>query len=490
MALAKRFSAVEGFRAGEQPGYRLMPLRFTALDQGRYVVSNMVGEYLVVKRDQLHDLVHHRLQQGSNLYDEFKSRHFIQDADSDVALDLLALKYRTKLARVSQFTSLHMFVVTLRCDYTCAYCQVSRQTEDRSAYDMSSETAAAAVEMTFRSPSPAIKIEFQGGEPLLAFDRIKSIVEMAEGRNVQEKRNLQFVIASNLSLISDEIMDYCDRHNIYLSTSLDGPSSLHDRNRPKPGKNGYELTIRGIQRIQARLGRDRVSALMTTTERSLPHVKDIIDEYVRLGFRSIFLRPLSPYGFAVTTGQVEKYDTERWLSFYRDGLNYVLELNKHGYSIRETYASIILRKMLTPQNPGYVDLQSPAGLGISAIVYNYDGAVYASDESRMLAEMGDQSFRLGQLGMNSYEEMMLSTTLLDALEAGVAEASPMCSECAFVPYCGADPVYHHATQRDSMGNKALSGYCTRNMAIFRHLVTLMEDSPSDRAVLLRWAFDC
>jgi uncharacterized protein len=86
--------------------------------------------------------------------------------------------------------------------------------------------------------------------------------------------------------------------------------------------------------------------------------------------------------------------------------------------------------------------------------------------------------------------MMLSTTLLDALEAGVAEGSPLCSECAFVPYCGADPVYHHATQRDLMGNKALSGYCARNMAIFRHLIALMEDSPSDRAILLRWAFDC
>lgn len=490
MALAKRFSTVESFRAGEQSEYRLMPVRFTALDRDRYVVSNMVGEYLVLKRGEIHSMVHHELPPGSSLYDELKSRHFIRDADSDVALDLLALKYRTKLARVSQFTSLHMFVVTLRCDYTCAYCQVSRQTEDRSAYDMSDATAAAAVEMTFRSPAPAIKIEFQGGEPLLAFDRIRSVVELAEERNAEEKRNLQFVIASNLSLLSDEILDFCDRHHIYLSTSVDGPAPLHDRNRPKPGRNGYELTIQGIKKVQARLGRDRISALMTTTERSLPHVKEIIDEYVRLGFHSIFLRPLSPYGFAVTTGLVEKYDTERWLSFYREGLGYILELNKHGYPMRETYASIILRKMLTPQNPGYVDLQSPTGLGISAIVYNYDGAVYASDESRMLAEMDDHSFRLGHLGLNSYEEMMLSNTLLDTLEVGVAESSPLCSECAFVPYCGADPVYHHATQRDLVGNKALSGYCARNMAIFRHLITLMEDSPSGREILLRWAFDC
>lgn len=311
MALAKRFSAVEKFRAAEQGGYRLLPLRFTPLDATRYVVSNLVGEYVVLRRDELQSLVLRQLPAGSDLYDELKSRHLIRDADSDVAIDLLALKYRTKLARISQFTSLHMFVVTLRCDYTCAYCQVSRQTEDRAAYDMSSSTAAAAVDMTFRSPAHAIKIEFQGGEPLLAFDQIKSIVSIAEERNLQEKRNLQFVIATNLTLLSDEILDYCDRHGIYLSTSLDGPGSLHDRNRPRPGKNGHALTVAGIKRVQARLGRDRISALMTTTERSLPHVREIVDEYVTLGLRSIFLRPLSPYGFAVTTGQVEKYEIGR-----------------------------------------------------------------------------------------------------------------------------------------------------------------------------------
>lgn len=490
MPLAKRFSEVDSFKKTELEGYRLLPLRFTHLDSSRYVLSNIVGEYLVLDRPTVEDVVRHRVPIGSDLYYQLKSRHFVYDADSNVALDLLALKYRTKLARVAQFTALHMFVVTLRCDYTCAYCQVSRQTEDRSAYDMTSATAEAAVDMTFRSPARAIKIEFQGGEPLLAFDRIQSVVALAEQRNRDEKRDLQFVIATNLSPLSDEILAYCDQHGIYLSTSLDGPADLHNRNRPRPGKNGHALTVEGIRRVQTRLGCDRISALMTTTERSLPRVRDIIDEYVKLDLHSIFLRPLSPYGFAVTTGQVDKYGVDRWLAFYKEGLNYILELNRHGYPLRETFASIVLRKMLTPQNPGYVDLQSPTGIGITAIVYNYDGNVYASDEARMLAEMADDSFRLGALGKNSYEEMMLSDTLLDVLETGVAESSPMCSECAFVTYCGSDPVYHHATQRDSVGNKALSGYCARNMGVFRHLITLMEDSPRDREVLLRWAFDC
>src|SRR5216683_5910652 len=178
--LAKRFAPLAEFRKTESAGYRLLPLRFIALDAYRSVMTNMAGEYLVVDRRTIDDIVNHRLQTSTPLYDELKSRHFIYDEDSNVALDLLALKYRTKLSRIAQFTSLHMFVVTLRCDYTCKYCQVSRQTQDLVSFDMNHEMAVAAVDMVFRSPSPAIKIEFQGGEPLLNFERITDIVGLAE----------------------------------------------------------------------------------------------------------------------------------------------------------------------------------------------------------------------------------------------------------------------------------------------------------------------
>jgi hypothetical protein len=39
----------------------------------------------------------------------------------------------------------------------------------------------------------------------------------------------------------------------------------------------------------------------------------------------------------------------------------------------------------------------PAGMAIAGIVYNYDRTVHASDEGRMLAEMGDRTFCLGSL---------------------------------------------------------------------------------------------
>ena len=44
----------------------------------------------------------------------------------------------------------------------------------------------------------------------------------------------------------------------------------------------------------------------------------------------------------------------------------------------EIYASIIAKKMLTSSDPGYVDLASPASIGIGTLVYNYDGDVYGA----------------------------------------------------------------------------------------------------------------
>lgn len=486
--LANRFRSPNEFRPKSDGNYSFLPFRFARFPGERVLLTNEVGQTCVLSAAQFEAFTNHALSMDSSEFATLKARHFLLDNDSTVPIDLLALKLRTKYQQIQHFTSLHLFVVSLRCDYSCPYCQVSRQTTDRSKFDMSEETAQLALDFTFRSPNPAIKIEFQGGEPLLNFPMIQFIVEEAERRNATEMRDLQFVIATNLSYLTDEILDYCDAHNILLSTSLDGPEDLHNRNRPRPGQNGHALTVSAIERARARLGRDRISALMTTTEASLDRVTDVIDEYLARGFDSIFLRALSPYGFAVKTKNFQKYDVPKWLDFYRSGLAYILALNKAGIPFREEYASLILTKMLTPYGHGFVDLQSPAGAIISAVVFNYDGAIYASDESRMLAEMGNTHFRLGQLGRDRYEDVIGSEPLLQALEDSITASSPMCADCAFQPYCGSDPVYHYATQNDWVGHKAFSGFCQKNMAIFEHLLLLLEDGDTEtKAILRSWA---
>jgi uncharacterized protein len=485
-ALKSFFSPLEHYAARSGSKYSLLPLRFLELDGNRFILTNLVGEHLVLSKDVVRALVRHQLPMDGEAYAALKARHFLMDADSSVALDLLAMKYRTKQTFLSQFTSLFMFVTTLRCEHSCRYCQVSRQSGNKAAFDMSLETADQAVDFMFKSPSSTIKVEFQGGEPLLSFEVLKGIVARVEARNATEKRKVEFVVATNLALLEEEHLVFFKEHDVLVSTSLDGPQELHNLNRPRAGSDSHQRTIAGIRRAREALGEDRVSALMTTTEASLGRPKEIVDEYVAQGFHSIFLRAISPYGFAAKSGQATRYHSEEWLSFYRMALGHILALNKQGTLIREEYAALILRKILTPWATGYVDLQSPAGIGISALVFNYDGGIYASDESRMLAEMGDQTFRLGKLGVDDFDDVMVSDKLLGPIVESVAESVPMCSDCGILPYCGSDPVFHHATQGDAVGFKPSSAFCTKSMGLVRHLIGLLEDDPEAAAVLRSW----
>jgi len=479
-----KFQEIEFYKKPETK-YELLPFRFINLSEDQLLLTNLVGEYYLTDREVLDDLVRHRLDRENSAYSSLRSRHFLYDEQTSIAKDLLKIKYRTRFNKLDEFTSLHMFVVSLRCEHSCPYCQVSRQSDDKIKYDMSKEIASKSVDLALRSPSKNIKIEFQGGESLLNFDLIKYIVEEAKLRNTD--KNLGFVIATNLAVVTQEILDYCLIHDIHISTSLDGPRDLHNKNRPRPGRNSYEKTVEGIKLARETLGFDKVNAIMTTTESSLAIPEKIIDEYLLHNFSGIFLRPLSPYGFAIKTKKFNEYNAARWFEFYKLGLEYIIKLNKEGVIFREFYTSTILKKIFTFSDTGYVDLMSPAGIGIAAVVYNYDGSVFASDEGRMLAEMGEDKFKLGNVLSDTYKDIFLSDALLDPLEESFASSVPMCSECAFESYCGSDPVYHYATTKDFVGRKPESDFCYRNMNVFKYIFNRMNSDMYVEKLFMSWS---
>jgi His-Xaa-Ser system radical SAM maturase HxsB len=473
----------------KESSYRLLPFRFARLDNHHsenILLSAETGEYLFVSEKQLKDLVHKAVEKGSAHYKDLLARHFIFEPHGHDPIPEMAAQYRSRKSFVLDGPALHIFVVTLRCNHTCQYCQVSRAPLGGSGHDMSAEHAALAVDRLFESPSPVITVEFQGGEPLLAFDRIRQIVGLVEARNVAEQRSIQYVITTTLHHLTDEILDFAQQHQIQFSTSLDGPAFLHNANRPTPAKDAYERTVDGIERVRAKLGHDAVSALTTITSKSLEHPQAIIDEYVARGFNSISLRPLSPYGFAKTSAKRLDYSMNEFIGFYMKALSYLMKLNAQGTFISEGYASLLLTNILTPFASGYVDLRSPLGAGLGTLVYNYDGDVYPSDESRMFLEMGEDGLKLGNVSQ-PLKELLQSPVIEMLLSAGVAEALPGCSDCALVPYCGADPIEHFARQGDPIGHRSFSSFCQKNTALLTHLFQLLRDGNNEtQKILMSW----
>jgi His-Xaa-Ser system radical SAM maturase HxsB len=487
--MSRAFLPSEAYQAGAG-SYELLPFRFTRFIKDRELLVNEAGEYLFAPLGTVAKIVDRQIEFGSPLYSSLKAKQFIYDNSSSANLDLLATKFRTKHAFLDGATKLHIFVVTLRCDHSCHYCQVSRQTANHLEYDMSPSTADRSLAIMMDSPGTDVTLELQGGESLLAFDMVEYLVRKAKKLAVQRQKNLDIVVTTNLANVTEEILMFLKKEHIKVSTSLDGPAFIHNVNRPRPGNNSHELTLQNIARCREVLGFDQVAALMTTTQLSLNHPIEIIDEYVQHSFHSIFLRPISPYGFAVRTHKKTGYEMRAFLDFYKKGLAHILDINRRGYHLVEVYTKILLTKILTPYGTGFVDLQSPAGAGWNVLVYNYDGDVYISDESRMLAEMNDFTFRLGNVHQHSRKEIFTSEAFLDIQQASCNQSLPGCSDCAYQTYCGSDPIFNHATQGDSIGYRPSSAFCERNMEVIRYLFEMISDNdPETMRIFWSWLTD-
>jgi hypothetical protein len=119
----RAFYQIEKYSAS-QPEYHLLPFRFLMVDDSTEVFVNEVGEFVLAPNGTARTLIQRQLPRASDLYATFKAKQFIADDSSSPLLDLLATKYRTKYSFIEGFTKLHIFVVTLRCDHSCHYCQL------------------------------------------------------------------------------------------------------------------------------------------------------------------------------------------------------------------------------------------------------------------------------------------------------------------------------------------------------------------------------
>ena len=204
--MARTFYPREHF-APQPSVLHLLPFKFTRLN-GKELLVNEAGEFLFAPTGIIQLLTDQTIDTACELYRDLKAKHFLYDDTSSPLLDVLAAKMRTKFDHLNGGTKLHIFVVTLRCEHSCDYCQVSRQTTSRGEFDMSQATADRAIKLMMDSPAREITLEFQGGEPLLAFDLIQYIIPRAKQQARERGKNLDIVVCTNLACVTDDILMY------------------------------------------------------------------------------------------------------------------------------------------------------------------------------------------------------------------------------------------------------------------------------------------
>ena len=73
-----------------------------------------------------------------------------------------------------------------------------------------------------------------------------------------------------------------------------------------------------------------------------------------------------------------------------------------------------------------------------------NGNVYTCDEGRMVAETGDESFRIGNVFNDNYDQWIGSSNCKAVCAASLLDTLPGCCDCVYKPYCGVCPVINYA----------------------------------------------
>lgn len=455
---------------------------FQRFDEESVLITNDFGRYLFLSNDEFRLFVCGQIALSSELEQKLRERLFLLDEMQLYSLDVAKSLQDMKCYLFSP-TTLHIFVVTNVCNFRCVYCQAQTQQQHSNGF-MSFEIGKRAIDIALQSPAHQLTFEFQGGEPLMNFPVIRQMIEYTEA--VCGDKQITFSLVSNLSLATKEILDFLTAHQVMLSTSLDGPQDLQDVNRKMcTGASSYAHILEKLCLLQSVSG--SAGAIQTTTRASLSRAREIVQEYAALHMKGIFLRPLTPLGFAKDDWAEVGYTPEEFLEFYQKAFEEILQINRNGTWFPEQHAQYFLRKILGGFAFNYMELRSPCGAGIGQMAYYYDGKVYTCDEARMVAESGDELFCLGDVFTGDYQSLVSSETCKATCAASVMESLPGCCDCVYQPYCGVCPVINYALEGDVFAKQAHGYRCQIYGGILHYLFSLLKQADAQTIdILYSW----
>ena len=95
--------------------YYLLPFHFQPMGN-REILTNDLGDYLILPRGSVQKIVNREIQPTEDLYKDLLASFFISETPVPHLLDNMATRLATRKSFLDEFTALHIFVMTLRCN--------------------------------------------------------------------------------------------------------------------------------------------------------------------------------------------------------------------------------------------------------------------------------------------------------------------------------------------------------------------------------------
>ena len=182
------------------------------------------------------------------------------------------------------------------CNLACRYCFAEEGEYHGRRALMSLEVGKKALDFLVKNSGSRrnLEVDFFGGEPLMNWEVVKSLVAYGRSLEKDHDKNFRFTITTNGVLLNGEIMEFCNREMDNVVMSVDGRREVHDRMRPfRNGSGSYDLIIPKFLKF-AKQRRElglKYYVRGTYTHFNLDFSKDVLS-LADLGFDQISVEPV------------------------------------------------------------------------------------------------------------------------------------------------------------------------------------------------------
>lgn len=345
---------------------------------GRLLVNDY-GFWVFLTNSEYELLRKNRLHEDSGLLSLLENNGFILDRTN---VDNFIHKCRTRMMNSFNGTNIHSIIVN----------------DEESKEPITEDTTKKITDFVFQSPSQEINIEFVGNDPLLSFNTIKSIVELANRYSKYGSKRITYSLRSNFHDFKDDHLDFFIINKINLWANL------------YPGKNLYnnQMDLELIKKINRVYS---INGIGIIGRKSLS--KDLLDFCINAKINNLFLKKSSECSYA------EFFDF--WKSFVEDRV----ESSTHS-DLKELLTCSMLDRTLNLK-PHYYFSAPPFFNPIGRIVYNYDGKIYPEEDS-----VGMEIFEFGDVSQ-SYREFLRNEQVINFARASLNE-NMVADVNAYSPY--------------------------------------------------------
>ena len=227
---------------------------------------------------------------AAEIIQELCAQRFLVDAgqhtNSLLAEYFQKVKTGTEIPKISKV----VFLISEACNMACKGCYHNFYTFKNSR--MSSELAGHILKGLFpylkKLGISVLHIAFLGYEPLLNFETLQMIYDLAERMGEDNDIKTRFKIYTNGFQISEHIYDWIwrKRANLGIKVSLDGIRSDNDKRRVDfTGRGCHDRVFENLRRM---LQRDIECSVLTVLSKSnLSNLEKFVDEMAAIGISRI-----------------------------------------------------------------------------------------------------------------------------------------------------------------------------------------------------------